>query len=56
MPDAIAFLSRYVTLLPGDLLMTGTPAGVGRVRPGDRLVGACAGLGEVCVTYRSAQS
>ena len=55
-PDAVAFLSRYVTLLPGDLLMTGTPAGVGRVRPGDRLVGACAGLGEVCVTYRSARS
>jgi len=33
----IAHLSRYITLRTGDLLFTGTPAGVGPVRPGDRL-------------------
>lgn len=50
-PETIAFLSRYVTLRPGDLLMTGTPAGVSRVQPGDALVGTCEGVGEVMVTY-----
>ena len=33
----IAAVSQYVTLRMGDLLFTGTPAGVGPVRPGDNL-------------------
>ena len=33
-PAVIAFLSRLVTLAPGDLVMTGTPAGVGRIERG----------------------
>ena len=33
----IAYISRYYTLKIGDLLFTGTPAGVGAVKPGDRL-------------------
>jgi len=53
-PDAIAFLSRYVALAPGDLIMTGTPAGVSAVKPGDTLVGSCEGVGEVRVTYDAA--
>ncbi len=53
-PEVIAFLSRYVRLAPGDLIMTGTPAGVTRVMPGDELVGRVEGVGEVRVTYRSA--
>lgn len=36
-PALIAFLSRHFTLTPGDLIFTGTPAGVGPVRPGDTL-------------------
>jgi fumarylpyruvate hydrolase len=40
----LAFLSRYYELLPGDLVFTGTPAGVGPVQPGDRLNGRIAGL------------
>lgn len=52
-PDAIAFLSRFVALAPGDLIMTGTPAGVGPVRPGDVVTGACAGVGDVTVTYQA---
>lgn len=50
-PEALAFLSTYVELLPGDLLMTGTPSGVSAVKPGDTLHGTCAGVGEVFVTY-----
>lgn len=51
-PEVIAYLSQYVRLEPGDLIMTGTPAGVTRVSPGDQLVGTVEGVGEVRVTYR----
>jgi len=44
------FLSRYYELLPGDLVFTGTPAGVGAVVAGDHLVGAIEGLGTLAVT------
>ncbi len=37
-PHIIAFLSRSVTLVAGDLIMTGTPAGVGALVPGDTAV------------------
>lgn len=33
--DLVAYLSRSITLLPGDLIMTGTPGGVGPIQPGD---------------------
>ena len=49
--DAIAYLSRFVALAPGDLLMTGTPAGVGPVVAGDVLVGECEGVGRIEVRY-----
>ena len=49
-PDTIAFLSEYYRLQPGDLIFTGTPAGVGAVKRGDVLVGAVEGLGELKVT------
>jgi fumarylpyruvate hydrolase len=52
-PEIIAYLSRYVSLAPGDLIMTGTPAGVTRVTRGDELVGRVEGVGEVRVTYRN---
>ena len=50
-PEAIAYLSRYVAIEPGDLIMTGTPAGVSSVKPGDTLHGVCEGVGELSVTY-----
>jgi len=31
----VAYVSRMMTLLPGDLILTGTPAGVGPLAPGD---------------------
>jgi len=52
--ETIAHLSRLVELAAGDLIMTGTPAGVGPVRPGDRLEGRIEGVGELSVTYAAA--
>jgi fumarylpyruvate hydrolase len=47
LPEVIAELSRYVKLAPGDLIFTGTPAGVAAVVRGDRLEGSVAGIGTV---------
>lgn len=44
-PEAIAYLSTLFELRAGDLVFTGTPAGVGAVAPGDRLEAAIEGLG-----------
>lgn len=44
-PETIAYLSGLFRLAPGDLIMTGTPAGVGAVVRGDRLEGAVEGVG-----------
>lgn len=46
-PDIIADLSTLYTLQPGDLIMTGTPAGVGPVVAGDRLRGTIGDLDPV---------
>ncbi len=43
--ETIAHLSRAWTLQPGDLIFTGTPAGVGAVVPGDLIEGRISGLG-----------
>lgn len=43
-PEIIAHLSRFYHLMPGDLIMTGTPAGVGPVGPGSHLKGGVTGL------------
>jgi fumarylpyruvate hydrolase len=49
-PEIIANLSSSYRLEPGDLIFTGTPAGVGAVQVGDRLDGAVAGVGTVTIT------
>jgi 2-keto-4-pentenoate hydratase/2-oxohepta-3-ene-1,7-dioic acid hydratase in catechol pathway len=36
--EIISFASQALTLLPGDLILTGTPSGVSAIRPGDELV------------------
>lgn len=48
--ETIEHLSKYYELKPGDLIFTGTPEGVAAVKPGDSLVGAIEGLGELRVT------
>jgi fumarylpyruvate hydrolase len=46
-PDIIVFLSNLVTLMPGDLIFTGTPDGVGAVERGSRIHGSVEGVGAV---------
>lgn len=48
--ESISYLSGFVTLRAGDLIMTGTPAGVGAVVRGDVLEGSIAGIGTVKTT------
>jgi fumarylpyruvate hydrolase len=50
-PETIAYLSTLVELRPGDLIMTGTPKGVGPVARGDVLEGHIDGVGEIRVEY-----
>jgi fumarylpyruvate hydrolase len=46
-PEIIAELSTYFELQPGDLIYTGTPAGVGALKKGDRIEGGIDGLDEL---------
>ncbi len=48
-PELVAHLSAFYHLGPGDLIYTGTPAGVGAVVRGDRMTGSIAGLGDIHV-------
>ncbi len=51
-PDIIAIASRSMELRPGDLVMTGTPEGVGPVRQGETITGGIDSLGEIRITVR----
>ena len=46
-PEIISHVSHYFQLEAGDLVFTGTPSGVGPLRPGDRVRGGMDGLGEI---------
>lgn len=46
-PEIIAHLSQWFVLAPGDLIFTGTPAGVGELKRGDVVIGAIEGLGQL---------
>ena len=46
-PEVISILSQSIALAPGDLIMTGTPAGVGPLVPGDVCSVHIAGLGAI---------
>ena len=41
----VSFVSSFMTLLPGDVLLTGTPAGIGALAPGDRVAVEIEGIG-----------
>ena len=51
-PETISYLSKLVTFEPGDVIMMGTPAGVGPVQPGDSLEGHIDGVGDLTVSYK----
>ncbi len=54
-PEIIADLSKYYHLQPGDLIYTGTPAGVGPVVSGDQIRGEIDGLDAVELTIGAAE-
>ncbi len=44
-PAVVAYITSFMTLLPGDVILTGTPAGVGPMRPGDDVSVTVQGIG-----------
>ena len=52
-PKLLAYISRYITLEPGDIVATGTPAGVGACKPGDVLEASLVGLVDLRVRVES---
>jgi 2-keto-4-pentenoate hydratase/2-oxohepta-3-ene-1,7-dioic acid hydratase in catechol pathway len=44
-PELVAFVTRFLTLEPGDVITTGTPSGVGPLKPGDRVMVKLEGVG-----------
>lgn len=52
-PRLIRFISGVMTLLPGDIITTGTPAGIGPLRPGDRVDVQIEGIGTLSNTVIS---
>lgn len=50
--ELIAIASRVYTLYPGDIILTGTPEGVGPIAPGDLLRAGGSGLGEMIIAVR----
>ncbi|CAF2975498.1 unnamed protein product [Rotaria socialis] len=51
-PDLIAFISKYITLEHGDLILTGTPAGVGAVKRGDHIEAGINGENDLKYTMK----
>jgi len=52
-PELIEFATSFYTLLPGDVLLTGTPEGVAPIVPGDVMHARVAGVGEMTVRVRA---
>jgi 2-keto-4-pentenoate hydratase/2-oxohepta-3-ene-1,7-dioic acid hydratase in catechol pathway len=46
-PELIAFITRVMTLETGDVIATGTPAGVGPISPGDEVTIEVEGIGRL---------
>ena len=55
-PKIISFVSRYVTLMPGDVIYTGTPGNTRRMKPGDVVEVEIEGIGTLRNPVRSAVS
>jgi 2-keto-4-pentenoate hydratase/2-oxohepta-3-ene-1,7-dioic acid hydratase in catechol pathway len=53
-PQLIAWASSFYTLYPGDVLLTGTPQGVGPVKPGDEMLASISRIGEMRVSVTKA--
>ncbi|MFX0039797.1 MAG: fumarylacetoacetate hydrolase family protein [Promethearchaeota archaeon] len=46
-PETLAYLSKFVTLVPGDIIATGTPSGVGPIQPGDIVEASIEQIGKI---------
>jgi 2-keto-4-pentenoate hydratase/2-oxohepta-3-ene-1,7-dioic acid hydratase in catechol pathway len=46
-PKLVSFISKIMTLMPGDIVSTGTPPGVGRMKPGDKIEVVIEGIGSL---------
>ena len=55
LPEIIASLSHSFELKPGDLIYSGTPAGIGPVKPGDVIAGGVEGYGDLSLTIGPAK-
>jgi 2-keto-4-pentenoate hydratase/2-oxohepta-3-ene-1,7-dioic acid hydratase in catechol pathway len=55
-PELVEYISSYTTLLPGDVILTGTPAGVGEMHPGQEVSIEIEGIGILTNTVGSASS
>ncbi len=53
--EIVSDLSKFYHLGPGDVIMTGTPAGVGPVSAGDKIIGGIDGLGMVSLSITAAE-
>jgi len=53
-PELIEFASSFYTLFPGDVLLSGTPEGVGPIQPGDVMRARIENIGEIVVRVRAA--
>jgi 2-keto-4-pentenoate hydratase/2-oxohepta-3-ene-1,7-dioic acid hydratase in catechol pathway len=51
-PELLAYITQAITLEPGDLVLTGTPSGVGPLKPGDVVEVSVAGLGVLSNTFQ----
>ncbi len=53
-PDfLVSFISHIMTLYPGDMIFTGTPSGVGKLNPGDKVEVIIEGIGTLSNTVSS---
>jgi 2-keto-4-pentenoate hydratase/2-oxohepta-3-ene-1,7-dioic acid hydratase in catechol pathway len=52
-PFLLGHISAAFTLEPGDLVLTGTPSGVGPLKPGDRVEVSIAGIGTLANTVEA---
>ncbi len=55
-PFLVRFISRIMTLIPGDIITTGTPAGIGPMSPGDRVDVQIEGIGTLSNTVMKIKS
>ena len=46
-PEILSFLSKFITFVPGDIVATGTPSGVGPIKPGDNIEASIEKIGKI---------